>query len=248
VKRYGVFAILVIVCVVADLGTKTMAENRLASSSRDYNHFLYFDVPEATTPGTLAEFLAEEFARNTPDEIDRIALNTVLLDGEGAPRRSGLPDLPLEGGEHLEVRRRSVQVMGEFLGFRYVENRGAAWGFLGDAPASVRQPFFIIIGLVAIVVIFLMFRSIEPNRRFLMTALAFIVGGALGNIIDRIRYGYVVDFIDWYPGFRWPTFNIADVVIVAGVSMMFIEVIRDHRRERRQKEEQAAAEEASAEA
>jgi signal peptidase II len=112
---------------------------------------------------------------------------------------------------------------------------------LNKSEHSFRQPFFIIVGIIAIAVIFFLFRSVAPDRLFLVSALSFIVGGAAGNIVDRLRYGYVVDFIHWRPGFDWPTFNIADALIVVGVIMMLIEFIRDHVRQRRAEKEEEGA-------
>lgn len=240
-KKYAVFLILTAVGVTADLGTKTVAEDRLASRSTEWEHYIQLVVPDGTEHANLGEFLASEFTRNTEDELVDIALATFQMN-PGEPVRQGSPQLLIEEGDRFEVRRRSVTLIDDFLGFKYVENRGAAWGFLNDANHAFRRPFFIIVGLIAIGVIFMLFRQVGHDRMFLVTALSFIVGGALGNIVDRIRYGYVVDFIDWHPGFSWPTFNIADVLIVAGVIMMFIEVLRDHRREKREKAEAEAAE------
>jgi len=132
-----------------------------------------------------------------------------------------------------------VTLIDGFLSFRYVENRGAAWGFLSNSESPWRGPFFVGVGLVALTVIFMLVRSAPAERRFLITALALIAGGAVGNIVDRVRYGYVVDFIVWHPGLEWPTFNIADALIVVGVAMMVIEVIRDSLRQRRSQAETA---------
>lgn len=232
--KYIAFVAIVVVSLVADLGTKTMAENRLASRANDYNNYLYFDVPEESAGTTMGAFLGEEFAWNTDEELAEIVPRSWIVNENGEVLRRGSMELTLRGGERIEVRYREVHLIDGFFGFRYVENRGAAWGFLGNVDSSVRRPFFITVGIIAVVAIVMLYRRTTSEQKFLMGALALIVGGALGNIVDRIRYGYVVDFIKWVPfGYEWPTFNIADVLIVAGVIMMFIEAIRDHRREKR---------------
>ena len=240
-KKYTVFSLLLVIGVAADIGTKTLAENGLASRSTSWEHYIVLDVPDAAEDETLRDFLAEEFSWNTGEEIEEICVRTVLINDGGEALQRGIPDLVLQGGERLQVQHRQVTLIDGFLGFKYVENRGAAWGFLNGTDESFTQPFFIIVGVIAIIVIFFLFRTIGKDRIFLVTALSFIVGGAAGNIIDRIRYGYVVDFVAWRPGFEWPTFNVADMLIVFGVAMMFIEVFRDHRRETKAKAEAAKA-------
>jgi len=227
-KKYGLFAIIVFVSIVFDLGTKTIAENNLASRTRDYEHYLYIGVPDDAAEQSLRDFLVQELTWNSDDEVEEITnQSTFIVDDEGNWVRRGFAELSLEGGERVEIRERSVEMVDGFLYFRYTENRGAAWGFLSGFDSDLRQPFFIGVGIIAMVVIFFLFRTVKPDRILLITALSLIVGGAMGNIVDRIRYGYVVDFIKWYPGFEWPTFNIADALICVGVGLMFIQVIRD---------------------
>lgn len=112
--------------------------------------------------------------------------------------------------------------------FRYVENPGAAWGFLAGASESVRVPFFLAISLGAIIFILLFFRRMEESQRLMAVALSLIFGGALGNFIDRLHLNYVVDFIDWYVGEKhWPTFNVADAAISVGVFLLIVMWQRD---------------------
>ncbi|MCA9564423.1 MAG: signal peptidase II [Myxococcales bacterium] len=241
--KYIYFVVLIALGVTADLTTKTWAENNLATHSSEYQNYLDVEVPAEVPAGmTLGAYLQDHYPSNTADEIEQIASSSLILDDAGQVARRGHPELELSGGEHVQVRQRSVTVIDEFLGvedflgYRYVQNRGAAWGILGKTSPSFRQPFFIVVGILAIGVIFLLYRGVPKGKFFLRTALCFIVAGAIGNIVDRVRYGYVVDFIAWRPGFNWPTFNIADVWIVIGVAMMFIEVIRDFFRDRKQKQ------------
>jgi signal peptidase II len=107
----------------------------------------------------------------------------------------------------------------------YVRNPGAAWGFLARSDESFRRPFFLVISCVAMVFILYLFLRLLHGQVLLMTALALVMGGAVGNFIDRIRYNYVVDFLDFrVGGFKWPTFNVADVAITVGVIFLFAEM------------------------
>lgn len=133
----------------------------------------------------------------------------------------------------LHPRRvRSVEVVENFWHFRYVENPGAAFGFLADQESWLRLPLFIGITIVATVFISWMFHQTRPEQRLMRFTLGLIMGGALGNFIDRIRLGYVIDFIDWHwYEHSWPTFNVADSAISVGVVLLAIEMIREERRE-----------------
>lgn len=108
----------------------------------------------------------------------------------------------------------------------YVRNPGAAWGFLASQPESFRRPFFIGVSVVAMVFLLLLFLRLQPGQWLVAAALAAILAGALGNLLDRIRFGHVIDFIDLQVGrFRWPTFNVADVAITFGVALVFGEMV-----------------------
>jgi signal peptidase II len=99
-------------------------------------------------------------------------------------------------------------------------NRGAAFSFLSDA-AGWQRWFFIIVGGVAVVVILFWMRRLSSSEHLTATSLALILGGAVGNIIDRFLYGHVVDFIQWhYQDWYWPAFNIADSAITVGVTFL----------------------------
>lgn len=121
--------------------------------------------------------------------------------------------------------RPAVSVWDNFWHFRYAENPGAAWSFMGNAPDDIRLPFLLGIAIAACVGIVWYYRK-SPSQ-LTRWSLALILGGALGNLFDRIRFGYVIDFIDWHwYDLHWPTFNIADVAIVVGVGIMVLEMFR----------------------
>ena len=126
-----------------------------------------------------------------------------------------------------------VQVIPNFWQFRYTQNRGAAWGFLSGAGDRFRVPFFYLISVAAVIFIFSYYRRLATRQRYLQIALGLVLGGALGNAIDRLLRGYVIDFIDWHwfdpfwqrPSLHWPTFNIADSAISVGLVMLLLEML-----------------------
>jgi signal peptidase II len=132
---------------------------------------------------------------------------------------------------------RAVKVIESFFHLRYVENPGAAWGFLAEADDAFRGPFFMAISVTAVIFILWVFRRVQPWQRLLSAALALVLGGAIGNLIDRVRFGRVVDFIDWHyeDRFRWPTFNVADAAITVGVVLLVFDAILAWARQRRAK-------------
>jgi signal peptidase II len=143
----------------------------------------------------------------------------------------------------LRFRYRSpgpgVKVIENVFHLRYIENPGAAWGLLSDVDEGFRGPFFTAISIAAVIFIGFIYRRIHDELRLLPVALSLVLGGALGNFIDRVRFGRVVDFIDWHyqDKLRWPTFNIADAAITVGVGLLLIDGIRGWRRERREKKQ-----------
>ena len=101
-------------------------------------------------------------------------------------------------------------------------NTGAAFSFLAS-EAGWQRWLFTAIGVIAAAFIFTMLRSHSTQKLFAF-ALTFILGGALGNVVDRILYGYVVDFLDfYYRGYHWYAFNVADAAIVTGVALLLID-------------------------
>src|SRR3979409_710976 len=114
-----------------------------------------------------------------------------------------------------------LPVVGDYLRFTYVENRGAAFGLLQDQTA-----FFVFVACLVVVVIAASYRYLPRSGFRLHLALGLQLGGALGNLIDRIRQGYVVDFVDF--GYRsnwWPVFNVADSAIVVGVVLLALNAL-----------------------
>jgi signal peptidase II len=111
----------------------------------------------------------------------------------------------------------------------YLRNQGAAFSLLSEAGGWQRW-FFIALATVASVAISIWLKRLPTNHRFEACAWALVLGGALGNLIDRIAYGYVIDFLDVYYGdWHWPAFNIADSAITIGVAMLLIDAVKTAR-------------------
>ncbi|MGR9012218.1 MAG: signal peptidase II [Gammaproteobacteria bacterium] len=116
----------------------------------------------------------------------------------------------------------SIQIM-PFFKLTYVHNTGAAFSFLSEAGGWQRW-FFAGLALVISVVISIWLARLKKHETLLAVALALVLGGAVGNLIDRLAYGYVIDFLDvYYNTWHWPAFNIADSAITLGVILMLVE-------------------------
>jgi len=120
----------------------------------------------------------------------------------------------------------SVPLIDNFLALTYVRNKGAAFGILADS--AFRIPFFITVSLLALVGILWYYRKIAEEQRLLQWALTLIFSGAIGNLIDRVRFGEVIDFVDahWFQ-YHWPAFNVADSAICVGVTLLLIDLWRE---------------------
>ncbi len=121
----------------------------------------------------------------------------------------------------------SIPIIDGFFNLTYVRNTGAAFGIFAGSAEMFRRPFLIAVSLIAIAFIFAMLRRLAEGARWLITGLAFILGGAIGNLIDRVIYGEVIDFLDCFWGdYHWPAFNLADSFITVGVTITLILLIR----------------------
>lgn len=120
-----------------------------------------------------------------------------------------------------------IPVIEGFFYLTHVRNPGAAFGLFADAAPFLRVTLFIGITLVAIAMIFGFQRKLAPGDRFSALSLGLILGGAVGNLIDRVFRGEVVDFLHFrlWGGYQWPDFNLADSFIVVGVALLVIELL-----------------------
>jgi signal peptidase II len=127
---------------------------------------------------------------------------------------------------HLDNYPYHVDVWRPYITLVLAKNPGGAWGFLGGASENVRRPFFLLVSVVAIVFIVTLYPRLQRRQHALRWGLPFVFGGALGNVLDRVRYGKVIDFIDCHFRDRhWPTFNVADIAICVGVGLMALDMV-----------------------
>lgn len=120
----------------------------------------------------------------------------------------------------------SYSIISNFFNFTYVRNTGAAFGMLGKLPDSVRVPFFVMIPIVALVLVGYYYYKTPYSNKYTLIAFSLISGGAIGNLIDRARLNYVIDFLHFYVGdWHFAVFNVADSVITIGVGMILLGII-----------------------
>jgi len=119
-----------------------------------------------------------------------------------------------------------------FFNLVYVTNTGAAFGFLAGSKTMLRQAFFVAVAIGALIIIVFAYGQLKRQGKIFVYALGLIAGGAIGNLIDRLRFGSVVDFLDFYLGtHHWPAFNVADSAITVGVGLFLLGTLLQHREE-----------------
>ena len=154
----------------------------------------------------------------------------------------------------------SIVILDKHLSFTLAYNKGGAWGLLHDASEAVRRPFFLLVSVLAIAFIVSLYSRLAPTQRALKWGLPLVLGGALGNLSDRITRSSVVDFIDysadwiasmnrfiakfakgWSVTDHWPTFNVADIFICVGVGLMAVDMVTSRRRPKEEADRSQAA-------
>ncbi|WP_164011591.1 signal peptidase II [Pyxidicoccus trucidator] len=136
---------------------------------------------------------------------------------------------PPQGFDGLHYRpKRHIEVSENFFRLRYAENPGAAWGLFRSLPPETRGPLFHVVSLGAVLLITYYFRKLsgtDPEEKWALWGLPLVLGGALGNYIDRIARAFVIDFLEahWFDKAAWPSFNIADSAICIGVGMLLVD-------------------------
>ena len=121
----------------------------------------------------------------------------------------------------------SIPLIDGFFNLTYIRNTGAAFGIFAGSHEVFRLPFLIGVSIVAIGFILVMLKRLRDGETGLAMALAFILGGAIGNLIDRVIYGEVIDFLDVYWSiYHWPAFNVADSFITIGVAITLFYLIK----------------------
>jgi signal peptidase II len=128
--------------------------------------------------------------------------------------------------EHTMRLYESIPLL-PFFSLTYVRNTGAAFGVLAGLPVVLRLPLFGVVTLIAVWALVSYLRQVRPDETWMAVALGGVVGGATGNLVCRIRYGEVVDFLHLhYRGFDWPMFNVADSAITVGVALVLLHSLR----------------------
>jgi len=121
----------------------------------------------------------------------------------------------------------SLSVIDGFFNITYVRNPGAAFGFLADSSPAFRSVFFVAIASIAILLIFFLIMKAKDEELLFTLSLSLILGGAVGNLIDRVRFGEVIDFLDFYlASYHWPAFNVADTAISCGAVLLVFGMIK----------------------
>ena len=145
--------------------------------------------------------------------------------------RSALPTVVASNGQRYGVAQPVVE---NFFDWRLSFNKGSAFSLFGEMSGA--RVFLTVVGIAAVLIILYMLHRAQDDRTRLIAALALVAGGAVGNLVDRIAFGQVTDFIVWkYYDSEWPTFNIADVALVIGVGLLFLDMGREVRDEARAK-------------
>jgi signal peptidase II len=118
-------------------------------------------------------------------------------------------------------------VIDNFFAITHIRNPGVAFGLFADGPSEYKTYLFIGFSIIAIVAILIFFHQTPQENKMVRIALILIFSGAIGNLIDRILYQEVIDFLDFFYGsYHWPAFNVADSCITIGVLLMFVDLIQ----------------------
>lgn len=121
-----------------------------------------------------------------------------------------------------------VEVISNFFKLSYAENPGIAFGVLSEVEGNWKVWLLSIISFVAISLVIYFAYKAPQNKRLLLAALTLILGGIIGNLIDRLHLQVVIDFLEFYVGsYHWPTFNIADVAICIGAGLLSIDILTE---------------------
>ena len=198
------------------------------------------DVPRMDRPAGTAKAIPETILGPRPSPTFLAVVSIVSLASDIITK--------LWAEKKLEGYPGYVNVFDNHLMFVLAKNKGGAWGLLQGQSENVRRPFFLLVSVAAIAFIVTLYRRLQPKQHALKWGLPLVLGGALGNVFDRIRYGFVIDFIDYradwikklneliqkkYPAHivtdHWPTFNVADIAICVGVALMAIDMLTSRR-------------------
>jgi len=126
---------------------------------------------------------------------------------------------------HLPLNS-NIPIIAGLFDITHIHNPGGAFGLMAGMGAVLRTVIFLFVSSLAVGLIFYFYQKTPPTHTLLATGFALILGGAVGNLIDRIRFGIVVDFLDLYLGdYHWPAFNIADSAITMGICIFIYHLV-----------------------
>ncbi len=128
----------------------------------------------------------------------------------------------------------TISIIPDLFDISFVLNPGAAFGIMASRSSTFRSPFFVGVSVLAIgLIVYYYHRYLHEPARLPAAALGLILGGAVGNLIDRLRVGMVIDFLDLHlSGYHWPAFNVADAAISIGVGLMLLRMLREWRHDK----------------
>lgn len=127
---------------------------------------------------------------------------------------------------HYLPFNKTIPIIKGFFNITHVLNPGGAFGLMANMSPILRSIVFLFISALAVGIIFYFYKKTPANYSLLAAAFALIFGGAIGNLIDRVRFGMVIDFLDFYVGrFHWPAFNVADSAITIGIGIFIFHLV-----------------------
>jgi signal peptidase II len=202
------------------------------------------DIPRLVRPDGTSKAIPETILHPLPSALFLAVVSVVSLVADVGTKLFAEKKLegtyPGGGQPYVLIK--------DHLTFVIAHNKGGAWGLLQGESENVRRPFFLLVSVAAILFIVTLYRRLQPKQYALKWGLPLVLGGALGNVFDRIRYGHVIDFIDYradwikslneliqkyYPKHvvtdHWPTFNVADIAICVGVALMAVDMLTSRR-------------------
>ena len=230
IKKFIAVALIVIFAVVADQSSKIWAEDNFASV-RYPDHQIEVTIDAEHAGMTLEEFVKTKYP--SLDEGDALRVTSSATRGGERLRATDA----LAQDDKVAFNHLTRTVVDGYFDYQYARNPGAAWSFLADQSETFRKWFFGTTGIVALIAMGIFIAiSKWKNQKLTILTLACIMGGALGNMIDRFRMGYVIDFISWHVGEHyWPTFNIADVFVTGGIALLIIDLFVNHKEDDKNK-------------
>jgi signal peptidase II len=121
---------------------------------------------------------------------------------------------------------KTVEIIPGFFNLIHVRNTGGAFGIFGGEKGPVGSVLFVVASLIAVGILVVLFLRVKEHEKTLAFSLALLLSGAIGNLLDRLSYGEVIDFLDFHVSlYHWPAFNVADSAISIGIGLMALELL-----------------------